>query len=271
MTSPIAALAMYDWPEAAWANDALWAFLSRFLTGRGIEAPAELFRKRPYYEAWRSPDLLLAQTCGYPYASQLRGAVQLVATPAYAADGCEAANYCSLIVAIRDGGLQSLRDIGAATAAINSAHSQSGHWALRAAIAADPLAVPPARALLSGGHRQSLAMVADRTADIASIDAVCWALAQRHEPAAVAKVRVIARSPAAPGLPLISSRTTGAQTIAALRDGLQAMVLEPSLAEARAAVCLSAIEVLPESAYDRILELQRLALTKGFPSLEGHP
>ena len=270
MRSPIAALAMYDWPEASWANDALWAYLSRFLSGRGIDAPAELLRERHYHEAWRSPDLLLAQTCGYPYAVQLRGAVQLVATPAYACDGCEAATYCSLIIARRDGGLQSLRDIAAATAAINSAHSQSGHWALRAAIAADPQAMPPARAILSGGHRQSLAMVADGTADIACIDAVCWALALRHEPA-VAKLRVIERSPAAPGLPLISARITSATTIAALRAGLQAMLAEPDLSEARAAVFLRSIEVLPESTYDRILDLKRLALTKAFPSLEERP
>ena len=267
MSGPIAALAMYDWPEVAAANDTLWAFLHGFLAERGIDAPASLLRDRPYHAPWTAPDLLLAQTCGYPYATQLRGKVQLVATPGYAADGCQGTDYCSLIVAGPSTGIRSWAGIGEATAAINSEQSQSGHWALRAAIAAEASAVPPRRARLSGGHRQSLAMVASGAADIASLDAVCWALALRHEPEACSKVRIIARSPMAPGLPLITARTTTPETLHALRDGLQAMVHEPTLAAARAALFLTAIAVLPDSAYDRILELKRLALTKPFPAL----
>ena len=78
----MAALAMYDWPEVAPANDAVWAFLVPFLTGRGIEAPPKLARHLSYVATWLSPNLLMAQTCGYPYASQLRDAVQLVAPQA---------------------------------------------------------------------------------------------------------------------------------------------------------------------------------------------
>ncbi len=271
MSAPIAALAMYDWPEVSAANDALWAFLHHYLAGRGIDAPGSLLHDRPYHEPWRSPDLLLAQTCGYPYATELRTHVQLVATPAYAAEGCQGTDYCSLIIAGRASGIQSLAGIGAATAAVNSAHSHSGYWAFRAAIARDPAAPPPRRAVLSGGHRQSLALVADGTAGLASIDAVCWALALRHQPDAAAEVRIIARSPMAPGLPLICAASISRRTVGALRDGLQAMMRDPALAPARDRLLLSGLDVLPDTAYDRILELRDLALAKPFPGLEGGP
>jgi ABC-type phosphate/phosphonate transport system substrate-binding protein len=51
----------------------------------------------------------------------------------------------------------------------------------------------------TGGHRQSVQAVADGRADVAAIDAVCWALAGRHEDAAVEKLRVINRTPAEAG------------------------------------------------------------------------
>ncbi len=265
---PIAALAMYDWPEVAWANDAVWRFVRQHLVTHGVDAPADLIRDHPYYAPWRFPNLLLAQTCGYPYATELRSLVQLVATPGYAVDGCAGGNYCSMVIAGRATGICSLADLGQATAAINSEHSQSGHWALRAAIACSPGAVPPQRALLSGGHRESLAMVAAGKADIAAMDAVCWALAQRHEPDAVAKLRIIARAPMAPGLPLITAASTPPSALAALRSGLQAALLQPNLAEARTALFLSSIEVLPNGAYGRILELRALALKVPFPTIE---
>jgi hypothetical protein len=45
------------------------------------------------------PDLLLAQTCGYPYVTLLRGQVTLVATPCFDFPGCAGSDYSSVIVA----------------------------------------------------------------------------------------------------------------------------------------------------------------------------
>lgn len=267
----IAALAMYDWPEVAAANDALWEFLAARLRQAGIAAPTRLDRTLRHDQPWRLRHLLLAQTCGYPFVTQLRDKVQLVATPCYSAPGCAGADYCSVIVASRRSGIGSLAEIGATTAAVNSEQSQSGYWALRAALAATPGAQPPARAVLSGGHRQSLRMLAQAVAEVAAIDAVCWALAQRHEPDAVARVRIIARSPAAPGLPLITALTTPEPVMMALREAFQAVATEPSLAGPRAALLLAGFEPLPDGAYDRILELKRLALTLPFPALSPSP
>ena len=76
-----AALAMYDWPEVAAQNDAVWDFVRARLADQGIEAPLKLDRGLRYTQPWLRPDLLLAQTCGFPFATELRGHVQLVATP----------------------------------------------------------------------------------------------------------------------------------------------------------------------------------------------
>ena len=264
----IASLVMYDWPEVAAANDALWTFVAGRLKSQGIEAPAWLDRTRRYDELWLSPDLLLAQTCGYPFATHLRGKVQLLGTPCYGAPGCDGANYCSVVIASRSSGIASLAEIVEATAAINSEHSQSGYWALRAAIAATPDGRPPSRAILTGGHRDSLRLVATGKADVAAIDAVAWALAGRFEPEALATVRVIASSPSATGLPVISALGTPDATVAALREALAAAIAAPALASARAALFLTGFEQLAESAYDGVLELKRLALTLPFPPLE---
>ena len=76
----------------------------------------------------------------------------------------------------------------------------------------------------SGSHRQSLRELQQGTADIAAIDCVSWALLQRHQPEALAGLAVIAHSPLAPGLPLITSATTSAATLGLLREALQQLV-----------------------------------------------
>ncbi len=65
--------------------------------------PAALERGRDRDEQWRSPDLLLSQTCGYPLTHALAGRVDLVATPCYGVRGCEGADYRSLVVVARAG------------------------------------------------------------------------------------------------------------------------------------------------------------------------
>ena len=70
--SAVASLGMYDGAELQAANDSLWAEAARPLRRFGFDAPPErLDRARPLDEVWRDPDLLLAQTCGYPQATTL--------------------------------------------------------------------------------------------------------------------------------------------------------------------------------------------------------
>jgi len=264
----IASLGMYDWPEVRDETDALWSFIAARLRADGLQAPSHLSRFGDAAEPWLSPTLVLAQTCGYPYATGLRGEVRLVGTPCYDVPGCRGAWYSSMIIASRSSGIASLADLGGATVAVNSEASHSGHWALRAAIAATPRAVGPRRAILSGSHRQSVRNIADGVADLAAIDAVSWALAERHEPEAAAATRIIARSPAAPGLPLITALGTSDAALEALREAIAVAASDPALQAMRHALFLSGFEVLAETVYDQILELRADALSVSFPAIE---
>ena len=87
----IASLPMYDLPEIRAATDAWWRGLSEHMGIKG-----ELDRGPDHYQAWRDPDLVFSQTCGYPLTHEFRGRLRLLATPHYAADGCTGPFYRSI-------------------------------------------------------------------------------------------------------------------------------------------------------------------------------
>jgi hypothetical protein len=96
--APVAALPMYDLPQIAAANDALWAAIAVSLRAQGVEAPEKLACGSDLAALWRKPTLLFSQTCGYPYVKDLRDAVVLIATPEYAFAGCDGASHRSFVV-----------------------------------------------------------------------------------------------------------------------------------------------------------------------------
>jgi ABC-type phosphate/phosphonate transport system substrate-binding protein len=262
----IANLAMYDLPEVAAANDAFWAGMARALTREGLEgAPTVLTRGVDLSELWRSPELLFSQTCGYPLVHAFKNALKPVATPVYDAAGCEGPNYVSLIVVRSGDSLRGLADLRGRTAAVNYATSQSGYSALRASVA--DLARDGrffGRVVESGGHPNSLALVAAGEADVCATDCVTHALLARHRPEALAGLRVLARSPAVPGLPYVTRATASDELVARLRAALFAAFEDPDLATAREALLLAGAEVLPISAYRPILEMEARAQALGY-------
>ena len=208
------------------------------------------------YELWLAPDLFFAQTCGYPLTHRLKDRVTLVATPCYSAEGCVGPNYLSVIVTRKDSDIRSLDDVAGKVAAINGYDSQSGWNALRHSLIGKGA---PSRIVETGGHRRSVAAVREGRADIAAIDCVTYANLQALVPHEVAPLRVIARSASAPSLPYITRRDISAADLQKLREGLQAAVADPALAEARSAMLIAGIEILPLQAYDRLLEMEREA------------
>ena len=92
----IASLAMYDRAEAQPANDRLWGLIRDGLRRSGGAAPDRLTRgDGAYWPAWEAPDLVLSQTCGYPFRARLIGTVTLIGTPDYGVTGCPPGHYCS--------------------------------------------------------------------------------------------------------------------------------------------------------------------------------
>ena len=233
----IASLPMYDRPETARAQDALWAGI-RAALGYG---PIGLDRRRAPWDVWTDPDLVLSQTCGLPFRTRLHRQVTLVGTPDYGIEGAAPGYYRSVFV-VRRGDSHDLPAYRTRRFAYNEAGSQSG-WAA-AQTHAMSLGFRFENCLESGAHRESARMVADGRADIAALDAVSWRLMLAHDDFAAALVVAAATEPT-PGLPLITARGRDqAQLFAAVRAGIHA--LDPA---ARQALGVRALVHIPAQAY----------------------
>ncbi|MEM6942481.1 MAG: PhnD/SsuA/transferrin family substrate-binding protein [Pseudomonadota bacterium] len=262
------ALEMYDPPWLAWANDALWSGIRSALITRGIDAPDRLERGVTSAGFWRDRHLLLSQTCGYPFWTALRGEVQLVATPTYSAPGCDGPNYRSAILVRADDPARVLADCAGYRPAVNARDSQSGHNALRAAVAPlsrDRSFLAPGRA--TGAHLASMQAVAAGYADIAAVDCVTHALIADAMPDLDASLRRIAWSPPAPGLPFITAASTSTETLDALRAALHDVAEDPDFLEVRNALKLEGFVVLRDEAYAAVEVMEVASDAAGQPPL----
>ena len=193
-----ASLPMYDRPEVQGANDRLWQSIRTRLG----EGPETLTRSGDLWDHWARPDLILSQTCGYPYRARLHGKVTLVGTPDYGLEGCPPGHYCSVIVVRADDPRDDPAAFTEARFAYNEPLSQSG-WAAPQNYARSR-GFAFGNLLQTGGHYFSAQAVAEGRADIASLDALSWAMMQRYDSFA-ASLKVIARTPPTPVLPYITA------------------------------------------------------------------
>jgi ABC-type phosphate/phosphonate transport system substrate-binding protein len=265
----IAALPMYDFLELRRAHDALWAALADRLAAAGvIDVPRLLTRSLGHFDVWRHPLLLLGQGCEYPLAKSFVGRVKVVATPRYAAPGCEGASYRSAIVVRAEESAEDLADLRNRRCAINEADSNSGMNLLRAAIAPLSGGAPFFESVvLSGSHRRSVEMVAAGEADLAAVDCVSFAHFQRLYPAAVAGLRILCWSPHSPSLPFITARDTSDSTVEALRAALADVFAAPALSSVRELLLLEGVDLEPDADFTVVLRLERQAAELGFPAI----
>jgi ABC-type phosphate/phosphonate transport system substrate-binding protein len=267
---PIACLPWYALPETEPAQDALWAVIARHLRRAGVDAPERLARDVPVPGVFCDPGLLIAQCCGYDIVYGFAASLTMLATPCYAAPGCDESTYRSYVL-VRDdneaGGLSDLRD---AICAVNSFNSHSGANALRGLVA--PLAERGrffSQVKVTGAHLASLACIKSGAADVMAIDCVLHALLTRDRPAALAGTRILAVTAAAPAPPLVTSASTGAGRLALVREALIAAMADPAAAAARDALLIDGVEVLPLRSYQRIVEIEAEALRSGYFELHA--
>jgi ABC-type phosphate/phosphonate transport system substrate-binding protein len=237
----VAALPMYDWPERQAKVDAEWAELSEALRARGINAPERLARRNAdlppvpggirnakgkliakdpgtlppnefdFESLWQHPGLLLAQTCWGPLEVWLGVNVDVIGQEDYTGiDGGDRELYSSAIVmrASEAGGPQQsiVRKLYDLRLAYNAGDSMSGYIALERMLHASGLDFHVFRdRIVSGGHRNSIRMVAGGQADVAAVDCKTWALALSHEPAAK-ELAVVGWTPMRKGLPFITAK-----------------------------------------------------------------
>lgn len=211
----IASLPMYDRPETAAANDALWQGLRAALG----EGPEHLTRDGDVWDHWLSPDLLLSQTCGYPYRARLHGHVTLVGSPVLDLPDCPPGLYYSVFVARADDPRADPQEFATARLAYNDALSQSGWAAPQTWAAARGFAF--SNPIHTGAHRASGMAVADGRADIAALDALSWRLMQAHDPF-TAGLRVLTHTDPTPALPYITALGRDA---GAVRAALESAIL----------------------------------------------
>jgi ABC-type phosphate/phosphonate transport system substrate-binding protein len=116
----------------------------------------------------------------------------------------------------------------------------------------------------SGSHRASLRAVAAGKADVCAIDAVCLAMARRHDRDAMARLRVLGPTPKAPSLPFVTAASRPPAEVVAIREALAEAIADPALAEVCAQLFLSGIAVLEDAAYDRITAIEQKAVSLGY-------
>lgn len=234
----LASLPMYDRPETAAANDRYW----QAIRNRLGEGPDTLTRTGDLWDHWLAPDLLLSQTCGYPFRARLHGQVTLVGTPDYGLPGCPPGHYCTVFVARTDDPRATPADFAEAPFAYNEPLSQSG-WAAPQNHAASQ-GFTFSNTIQTGGHALSARAVAEGKADIAALDALTWALIQRHDPFATT-LREIARTEPTPVLPYITALTRDPEP---LFDAISAAIADLS-PDDRATLSLRGLVRIPAEAY----------------------
>lgn len=254
MAERVASLSMYEIAETAVATNAWWDGIARSFIAAGVtNVPVALTRPGMGSDFWLRPDLLFSQTCGYPMITMLSGQVSLLATPGYDAPGCAGADYASLVVVGNEAPWKDFQDLRGKTCAVNGVESWSGHHALRLLIAREGgQGGPFCRAIESGEHAASVAAVADGRVDFAAVDCVTYATLSRHKPAVVAGTRVLCRTPAMPGLPLIAGQAASVGDIEAMRAGLAVAAADPALADARKSLGVTGMHFLKDSDYGRL-------------------
>lgn len=265
----LASLPMYDLPALRPAAETWWCGLAAACRAEGLEdVPEALEWPGDPRDHWRVPELLFSQTCGFPLMTAFRDSVSVIATPCYSAEGCSGPFYSSALVVRQEDPARDLGDLRGRRAAFNSRDSQSGYNVLRALVA--PLAGGESfftATVETGGHGASLDAVAEERADIAAVDCITFAAHRRHRPAVTDGLRVLAYGPSTPGLPYVTAAGRSEDELLRLREALYEALADPGLAGAREALLLTGASVLPEDAYEVILEMRDEAIAKGYADL----
>ena len=248
----IASLPMYDWPELTTYHDDFWQALRLELAQTGLDLPSQLTRTSNDETHWLAPDLLLGQTCGYPFATSLHNKVTYVATPIYNVKGCTGPYYSSAIIINRHMQLN-LKSSAGSRFAFNSTNSLSGYRAIKALIGEPKKYF--GELIQSHGHRQSAKLVANGTADIAVIDAVCWHFIQQHDPAIAAELTVIGWTNKYPALPLITAHNTNKNTLSHLRLALQSLSSNPKTVQLLNNIAINGFQIINSKEYDSLSKL----------------
>jgi ABC-type phosphate/phosphonate transport system substrate-binding protein len=262
-------LPWYDGVEMRPAVNAFWASLRTYFIAAGIaNVPVSLDRTRPY-GADPEGECLFTQICSYPLFTTARGQFTVLAAPGYDAPGCEDTYHCSFLVVRDTSYIERIEDLRGKTFAVNELNSNSGMNLPRAIFARmhqDGSFF--SGVVVSGSHAQSADLVSRGRIDAAAIDCVTFALLTRYRPAAVQRLRIIARTPATHTPPFVTSRKTKPAEMEALRNALRAFFTDPATRAVREGMLLTGFDFYDESAYQPVMQYEADAIRRGYPVLK---
>lgn len=249
---------MYDFAEVQSSTGALLETIARevrklgenVVVGNPINSEHESL-----LSSWSGIEMYLSQSCGLPYVKGLNNAVDILGTFIWTGISDDSGNYRTHILVRDDIGVTEVSQLRNARPVVNSAQSLSGWCSLGCAIAEvtdDPTFVQPY--LVSKYHAQSLKLLQDGEADVASIDAATYQLLRRHRPALVHGLRIIGTGPLIPATPIIVSKTRTASTND-LRSVLHRVVVEDSLATAMSEIGIVGFVNMDHGDYEKIHDL----------------
>ena len=266
-----ASLPMYDLPEVRDHTDRLWTAIAEELHGLGVaDVPDMLERPADHHDAWRPPGLRSRNRAAIPSATALRDVVRVVATPHYAAIGCDGPRYRSAVVVRASSRAASLDDLRGTVCAFNAGDSHSGYNALRAAVAPIANGRPFFSTTIgTGAHAASIAVVRDRR---------CRRLCGRLRDVGRCSPATARRRCPGSRCWRIPSRRRGCRsspagdcsdaTVETIRNALDRAFSRPDLADTRAALLIGGLSVSTLDTYAPLLEMERAAVALGYPDLE---
>ena len=198
----IASLPMYLRPENRQAHERLWQGIAAELLKQDIPAPQTLDHAINHVSSWQRPDLVLGQICNLPYRHHIRNRVTRIAAADYGLPHCPPGHYCSLFVVREDEPEEDPAAYADRRFAYNDIYSQSGFGAPQLWAAEHGFQFRTT--LATGGHRASIAALAEGEADIAAIDAQTWAMTSRYDPQPKS-LKVIGATATSPGMTFITA------------------------------------------------------------------
>lgn len=244
MTRYRAALPMYDLPEIRQQTDGFWQSVVEGLKSRGATPLVDFLRPTTEGDIdaiLRHPRLLLSQTCWGPISCGVSPDLHILAQPDFSEyAGGIGPLYRSAIIATGAGPSMTppqTKDANIPVEALlgkrfayNDRVSLSGYLGITADVstASGQKGTFYGQAVHSGGHRNSVQLVADGKADVAAIDCKTWDLVKRFDESSK-KVRVIGWTQARKGLPFVCSPSLDPALKQLLTDTLLDLGAHPAL------------------------------------------
>ena len=197
----VASLPMYERGELNAAHYELWSHILKGFKARNLPAPKKIISGYEGTKVWMNTNLVLSQTCGLPFRTNLKGKVGYVGTPIYDLRNCPPGYYRSVFITNHFRKNLKPNDFIGSTFAINSYDSQSGYAA--ACEYFYDCNLPFSNIYVTGSHFKSALSVYQGLSDIACIDEISWKLIRNFDRFSSYLAEIAWTSPT-PALPIIT-------------------------------------------------------------------